>query len=45
VPLKPGRQPKVINANISKLMKEGYKHKQAVAIALQQAGKNRKKKT
>ena len=44
MPLKPGSSDKVVGDNIKKLQSEGYKHKQAVAIALSEAGKSKRKK-
>jgi len=43
-PLKKGKSDKVVSANIRELMDSGRPQKQAVAIALDKAGKSKKGK-
>jgi hypothetical protein len=44
MPLNKGKGNEAVSKNISRLMDEGYKQDQAVAIALRTAGKKRKAK-
>ena len=44
MPLMKGKSKKTISANIAELMKSGYSHDQAIAIAMNHAGKSKKTK-
>jgi hypothetical protein len=44
VPLKQGKSDKTVSANVRQLVKEGRPQKQAVAIALSKAGRQRNPK-
>ena len=44
MPLKRGKSKKVISANIGELVRSGKLKKQAVAIAMDKAGKSRRKR-
>lgn len=43
MPLKKGKSPRAISYNIDELMRSGRSRKQAIAIAMQKAGKKKKK--
>ena len=44
MPLKKGSSNQTVSSNIQQLRREGYKQKQAIAIALNKAGKSDQKK-
>lgn len=43
MPLKKGKSNKVVGENISELRHSGYPEKQSIAIAMNKAGKSKKK--
>jgi len=43
MPLAKGKSKRVVSENIRRLKREGYKHDQAIAIALRKAGKAKKR--
>ena len=45
MPLTPGKSQAVISRNIAELRRSGRPEKQAIAIAMSEAGKSRKKRT
>lgn len=44
MPLKKGKSKKIVSQNINELVRSGKPKKQAIAIAMDKAGKTRKKK-
>jgi uncharacterized protein YdaT len=44
MPLSKAKSDKAVSGNIKKLKKEGYKQSQAVAIALEKAGRSKRKR-
>jgi hypothetical protein len=44
MPLRAGKSNKVISKNIEEMMKAGHPQKQAIAAAMNKAGKSRKRK-
>jgi len=45
MPLKPGKSDKVVSRNISEMIEAGYPQKQAIAAAMNKAGRSKARQT